>query len=73
MQRPEIGVKGFIRFLLLVLTVTSAAGFSDPLHSQPPPGIQEFVYATVGGTPLWLDFLAATDGSPGPHLSLIHI
>ena len=73
MPRPEIGVKGFIRCMLLLLTVTSAVGFSGPLHSQTPPGVQEFVYATVGGTPLWLDFLPATDGSSGPHPLIIFI
>ena len=73
MPRPEIGVKGFIRFLLLVLIFTSAVGFSDPLQSQPSQGFQEFVYATVGGTPLWLDFLPATDGSLGPHPLIIFI
>ena len=61
------------RILILAFVFLCGTGFSDRLHSQPPPGIQEHVYATVGGTPLWLDFLTATDGSPGPHPLIIFI
>lgn len=60
-------------FLILVLTFYCVGGFQEQTTAQSPSGIQEFIYATVGGTPLWLDFLPATDGSAGPHRLIIYI
>ena len=66
----------FLHRFILKVSISLLVGLhvsGSVLEAQPPAGIQEHIYATVGGTPLWLDFLPCTDGSAGPHPLIMFI